>query len=207
MTKTMGHDEHVIHDGKYVGNFEGLYQHYEFPWNQNREIYRTDKALALNLIRKYSFKKVIELGCGFGFLTKSIYDLGVESTGIDISPTAIRKAKLMHPECNFLCGDITDFNLFQNIDFECIIMPEITWYVLPQLESFLSYMKSHHSNAMLIHILSTYPPGVQQYGCDKFTNLQEILAYFDLNYEEYGEIFYKDAKGGARTYFAAFLSS
>jgi hypothetical protein len=38
----------------------------------------------------------------------------------------------------------------------------------------------------LIHLLATYEPGVQKYGADKFTNLDEIIKYFNLEYLEYG---------------------
>ena len=35
--------------------------------------------------------KVIEIGCGFGILTKQLSTLGFEAYGTDISPTAIKK--------------------------------------------------------------------------------------------------------------------
>lgn len=69
-------------------------------------------------------------------------------------------------------------------------MAEITWYVLDDLDKFLERLKQYANQAkepvFLIHLLATYELGVQKYGADKFTNLDEIIKYFDLEYLEYG---------------------
>lgn len=146
---------------------------------------------------------MLELGCGLGYFTQAIYKTGVSATGIDISPTAIMEAQKLHPNCNFIASDILDFSIYENIKPDCIVMAEVTWYLIDNLDKFLAYLKEK-SKILLIHSLTTYPPGVQKYGTDKFTCLKEILSYFDLDYEEYGEIFYKE-DCSTRTFFSAFL--
>lgn len=135
-------EDYVIKDGKFIGEFEKLYQNCEEPWNQiSGEMFRTDKAVILNLITKYNRKNIVEIGCGLGSFTKRIFDLGVNVTGVDISTTAIKKAKEKYPDINFLVGDILDFYIYEKINPDCIVMAEITWYVLDKLDIFLNFLR------------------------------------------------------------------
>lgn len=214
------YQDYVIKDGKLVGEFEQMYKDYEDPWEQTtRETCRSEKAIALNLIKKYRFSNIVELDCGLGHFSKQISDLGVTLTAVDISETAVQKAKKLYPQCTFVVADILEFDKYYTHDTDCIIMSEITWYVLDKLDVFIESLKNKakertvapnasssspgQGGIYLIHLLSTYPEGVQKYGADKFTNLKEILAYFSLDYEEYGECIYKDLDLTPRTYFLA----
>lgn len=42
----------------------------------------------------------------------------------------------------------------------------------------------------VFHSLAIYPPGVQKYGNEYFTDLKGILSYFEswVDYKEFGEI-------------------
>ena len=89
------------------------------------------------------------------------------------------------------------------------LMAEITWYVLPQLKSFIEQLQNMREEMnepiFLIHLLTTYADGVQKYGSDYFTDLEGILNYFSLNYVEFGYIvggIEYDAKSRG-TYFVA----
>lgn len=82
-----------------VSHFEEMYQDHADPWEQTtREEFASEKAVALNSIRKVGASRVLELGCDFGHYTAKIAALGVEAIGVDISPTAIEKAKTLHPQ-------------------------------------------------------------------------------------------------------------
>jgi trans-aconitate methyltransferase len=79
-----------------------MYRDFDDPWEQTtREKWASEKAVALNLIQKLKVKRAIELGCGLGHYTKKIANLGVETMDIDVSNTAIEKAKSNYPACNF----------------------------------------------------------------------------------------------------------
>lgn len=196
------YQDYVIKDGKLVGEFEEMYRDFDDPWEQTtREEWASEKAAALNLIQRLKAKKVIELGCGLGHYTKKIENLGVETMGIDVSRTAIEKAKSYYPACSFVVGDILDFSIYRDFRPDVIVMAEITWYVLDKLDRFIEFLKTEMPNAYLIHLLTTYPDGVQQYGRDKFTNLQQIMTYFGAQYMEWGEISYPEMEGCKRTYF------
>jgi SAM-dependent methyltransferase len=200
------YQDYVIKDGQLVGEFEQMYQDFDDPWEQStREEWASEKAVALHLIKKLRAQKVIELGCGLGRFTKKIADLGVEVIGVDVSETAIIKAKANYPNCNFIVGDILEFDIYRRYRPDIIVMAEITWYVLDQLDEFIQFMRSEFPDAYLIHLLTTYPEGVQKYGREKFTDLKGIMSYFKAHYAEWGEISYPEMDGCRRTYFAGQL--
>jgi len=201
-TKYPRYQDYVIKDGKLVGEFEEMYRDFDDPWEQTtREEWASEKAVTLNLIRKLKAGKVVELGCGLGHFTNKIYNLGVQAIGVDVSPSAIKRAKLSYPKCTFVVADILDFNIYRDIKPEIIIMAEITWYVLEKLDKFINFLRTEMPNSYLIHLLTTYPLGVQKYGTEKFTNLEQIMSYFGAYYLEWGEMSYPEMDGCKRTYF------
>lgn len=52
--------------------------------------------------------KILDLGCGAGYDSKILKNLGAKVVGIDISDKLIEIAKKEVPECKFFVGDITD---------------------------------------------------------------------------------------------------
>ena len=205
------YQDYVIKEGKLVGEFDEMYQDFDDPWHQStREAFASEKAVGINLIQhlknKFQIQTVVELGSGFGDYTARIAELGVKAIGIDISPTAIEKAKLRHASqiqksgnLEFFVSEFVNFERLKELKPDVILMPEITWYVLDQLVGFREYLKKELPNTFLIHMLMTYVPGVQVYGREYFTNLKEILAFFDMFYLESGLV--NVPTGGARTWF------
>jgi SAM-dependent methyltransferase len=199
MEKMMKYQDYVIKDGKFVGEFDLMYKEFSDPWEQSKEIYATDNAIVINLIKRSHAKRIIELGCGLGHYTNLIAEqTGCTTLGVDISKTAILKAKLKYPNLDFIVGDILEKKIY---DFKpnFIVMAEITWYVLNKLDAFLTFYKNNMPNTFLIHVLTTYPPGVQKYGTDKFSNSKQIMNYFNMNFLEWGEVVLPE--GLTRNYF------
>jgi SAM-dependent methyltransferase len=187
------YQDYVIKDGQFIGEFEQLYKDFDDPWNHTMEGYAegvipTDKAIAIQFLRKIKARRVLELGCGLGQFTNEIQQSGFDVLGLDVSETAIAKAKNSYPECQFKTADILDFHLYKQFRPDVVVMAEITWYVLDKLDHFISHMRENYRDVYLIHMLVSYPIGAQEYGRDKFTSLDEIMSYFDMNYIEWGEV-------------------
>ena len=203
MAKYDRYQDYVIKDGKLVGEFEQMYKDFDDPWEQSeREKYASEKSVCINLVEAFERQNVIELGCGFGQLTDRLRKICPNTTGLDISQTAIKKAKKRYPKCDFRISKFLDFDLLRSLQPDCIVMAEITWYVLDDLDRFLEFLKKEMPNTLLIHLLTTYPKGEQKYGVDKFTTLSEIKDYFGMKYFEWGEIEKTEMNGCKRTYFA-----
>jgi SAM-dependent methyltransferase len=191
------YQDYVIKDGKFVGDFEGMYQNFEDPWLQSVDDNRYDsgRVFVKNWIKRISTKQTVrscEIGCGFGFITSDLTKEGINCIGTDISPTAIEKAKKIHSECKFEVADFNDFEFYKKEKINVFMMVEITWYVLSQLKSFIENLRNmreqRNESIFLIHLLTTYADDAQKYGCDYFTDLEGILNYFSLNYVEDGYI-------------------
>lgn len=203
MTKFEKYQDYVIKDGKLVGEFDQMYKDFDDPWEQStRELFASAKAVCLNLVESFQCQKVIELGCGFGQFTDRLKKICPSVSGLDISPTAIDVARKRYPNCDFHVSKFPDLELIRTLGPDCIVMAEITWYVLDDLDNFLAFLKNEMPDTLLIHMLMTYSAGEQKYGADKFTNLTEIKDYFGMNYIEWGEVESAEMGGGKRTYFA-----
>ena len=54
---------------------------------------------------------VADVGCGPGYVTRHLHDLGVDAFGIDRSPEMIAIARQDHPDLGFEVGSMTDLPL------------------------------------------------------------------------------------------------
>ncbi|MEI7056453.1 class I SAM-dependent methyltransferase [Nocardioides sp. CCNWLW239] len=54
---------------------------------------------------------VADVGCGPGYITRHLQDLGVDAFGIDLSPEMIAIARRDHPDLGFEVGSMTDLPL------------------------------------------------------------------------------------------------
>jgi SAM-dependent methyltransferase len=189
MSNSSNYHDYVIKDGYFIGDFEGLYKNFSDPWDQleqhknNGEKKKLILALCNHLKNKFGFKSIVDIGCGLGHLTNDLSNAGFNATGIDISLTAIEKAKNTYSSVNFEVGTLLDFEKFSS---EIILMSDVTWYSLDNLDCFVKKLKARKEPTALVHLLTTYPVGEQKYGVDKFTNLEEILKYYNLKYIDQG---------------------
>lgn len=186
------YQDYVIKDGKLVGEFDRMYQDFDDPWDQTvRERYQSQKAVGINLLRRLgenpSCRRVLELGCGLGDYTARIAAAGLDAIGMDVSETAIEKARNRYSEIEFLTADITEFERIKSLRPDVIVMAEITWYILDHLRDFLKFLKKELPNTLVLHLLVTYPRGQQKYGADYFTDLDGIIQFFDMHVLEAGE--------------------
>lgn len=202
----MKYQDFVIKNGVLIGKFEEMYQTFSDPWEQSkREKFALEKKIALQLIKENQHKSPLEIGCGHGHFTNELCKIAGNASGIDISKTAIQTAKNLYPNCNFYDSNISDIDTIKLINPDCIMLVEITWYVLDHLDSFKKEIYKHFSkkNIGFFHSLMTYKPGEQQYGKDFFTCGEEINEYFSdiIEILDFGEIGKKEYGGGKRTFF------
>ena len=98
MKKRKDYQDYVIKDGKFLGNFEEMYEKVEDPWNQSIDK-NIEKSLSrqavINFIDRNDIKSLVEFGCGLGNTTNFLHSQsGIKITGLDISKSAIRKSKI-----------------------------------------------------------------------------------------------------------------
>jgi SAM-dependent methyltransferase len=204
MPKYERYQDYAIRDGRLIGEFEQMYRDFADPWHQTaHDQFASEKAVGINLLSRlkatHGIGKVVDLGCGLGHYSSRMAAIGLDVVGIDVSATAIEKARSLYGRSvEFVGGRFEDFPAIATNRPDVIVMAEITWYVLDHLRSFIDFCKLRLPNTFLLHLLTTYPPRSQQYGTKWFTSLPEIENYFGMRYLESGEIHYA---GGAKTWF------
>jgi SAM-dependent methyltransferase len=72
---------------------------------------RASLALFAELVRDIGGGPVADLGCGPGYVTRHLNDLGVDAFGIDLSPEMIAIARRDYPDLRFDVGTMTDLDL------------------------------------------------------------------------------------------------
>lgn len=171
------YQDYVIKDGKFVGKFEEMYRKFDDPWHQseekNNQISYARNITLLN-IGRWKPRSLIEFGCGLGYYTRMIDAFGVDVTGVDISETAIAKARELWPGVKFERDDIMNVRRFAGAD--AVLFAEITWYILPNLGKIMAELQEHFAGKLLFHNLVFYKGG-QQYGRELFTTLDEFIEY------------------------------
>lgn len=193
------YQDYVIKDGQLVADFNGLYRDFEDPWHQSRSdhLHDTRRQVAISWCERLrsiegseKVSRVVEVGCGFGFMTNRLREMGFASVGVDIAENAIDLARSKNPASTFMVYGIENEGLLRDLDPDIVVMAEVTWYVLDHLAGFTARLRDFASQrerpTYLIHLLTTYAPGVQKYGREFFTDLDGILNFFELEYLEAG---------------------
>lgn len=105
---------------KYYDDHEGAYRTIkekgEFGW-QTPTLEEFNKAREAELITSIvsnhftstSGKKALDLGCGTGPTAHTLHSLGFQTTGIDVSPTAIELARKLNSEISFEVADVLTY--------------------------------------------------------------------------------------------------
>ncbi|WP_086819014.1 class I SAM-dependent methyltransferase [Allokutzneria sp. NRRL B-24872] len=68
-------------------------------------------AAFAELIRSDGGGPVADVGCGPGHVTAHLRGLGVDATGIDLSPAMVEIARAEHPDARFEVGSMTELDL------------------------------------------------------------------------------------------------
>lgn len=173
------YQDYVIKDGKFIGKFEEMYKMFDDPWHQKENLGMFySKMLTPVTLRQHGIKRVLEMGCGLGaftnYLKVSVPDCSI--AGMDISETAIAKAKASYPEMEFYGGGVLQFSENPDMGFEAVIFSEIMWYILADLDSAIKNLSEKFQNKLVI-VNQAFYKGEQEYGNEFFTCLDEMVRY------------------------------
>ena len=97
-------------DGAFRGDFEGMYLNIADPLGHELNKSSLNNRIFIDIIfdGDNHFERILDLGCGLGGLLNLVTttNKGGYSLGLDISCTAITKARDLYPALNFQCIDI-----------------------------------------------------------------------------------------------------
>ena len=194
--------DYVFKTGKngklnFVGDFEGLYKDKVDPWGQRGadarlgDYYafsRTNLVNAVKLLAGISGKNIdiLEVGCGFGYvaaeLQKGLSEKG-NVTGMDISHTAITKAKTLFSDLEFITGDICSKKLKINDKFDVVIMSQILWYILERLPCVFENVSNLLKKDGYLVFVNAFLKE-QKYGKNIIDGFDGLARYILMNYSD-----------------------
>ncbi len=179
----------------FVGDFEAFYKNESDPWGQEgtdsrlNEYYAFSRSNLLNIISSLvnSEEKsidILEVGCGLGYVLSKL-DVGlpanIKVAGMDISPTAIEKAKSLFPLLEFIVGDICSEHLKVENKYYIVIMSQILWYILEKLPQVFTNIDSLLKNDGFLIFVNAFLKE-QKYGTEIIDGFDGLLRYVCLNY-------------------------
>jgi len=184
----------------FQGDFEGYYQNHSDPWDQNStdsdisEYYKESRLKLLKVIKGIkSNKNILEIGCGLGLVTNML-DKELENSiisGVDISSTAIHKAKAQYSNISFYEGDIADRKFKSEGQYDVVILNEMLWYVLEDLDLVINNIyEILNTNGSLIITMAFLND--QQYGKEIINGYSGLLEYCKLRISSLFKIISKD---------------
>lgn len=115
-------------------NYERLDMAYKLgdPWNMESRMEQSRFA-ATNALLEKSFGRVgslLEIGCGEGHQTQCFAKLADEVYGIDVSPTAVERARKRLPQAQFAAADIHGQPWGdQRHRFDLVVACEVLYYI------------------------------------------------------------------------------
>ena len=107
------------------------------PYNYGRsEEERIKRERIADLLEGRRYERILSVGCGEGYQSGFLSSLGESLLGIDISKTAVKRARKMHqdnPSVSFMHADALTFRTEET--FDLITCCDVLYYMsLPQIE-------------------------------------------------------------------------
>lgn len=88
----------------FVGNFDEMYKNEDIhnydSWFQE-DVTHLGKQLSLVILNNYNFDTILDIGCGKGAFTHLLKKMNNNVMGIDVSETAVKKARAKYKNIEF----------------------------------------------------------------------------------------------------------
>lgn len=158
-----------------------MYRDIADPWGCETGKSSLNNEIFLDIIfdANRRFDKILDIGCGLGGLLNAVKqrNQGGYVLGVDVSRTAIQKAKERYPELHFDCRNIAKERLEEG-DFDLVVLSEVLWYILDDLPSFFSRVAAMLRPAGLLAI-HQYFPAEQRFGRERIDGLPGFLQFME----------------------------
>ncbi|HEU5331681.1 MAG TPA: class I SAM-dependent methyltransferase [Actinocrinis sp.] len=121
--------------------------------------------------------RVVEVGCGSGRITAHLAGLGLDASGIDLSPAMVEQARRHHPDLEFKVGQMTALDLPPGA-----VVGLVAWYSLihiPPAEHPAVFTGFRRALAPGGHLLLAFQAG------DERRHITDAYGHSDLSYDMY----------------------
>lgn len=196
----------VFCDGKFVGKFEEMYQQVKDPWHQQQVATGTKYDLILALTRRRSYSAVLDIGSALGMFTNRLRQAQPQArlAGIDVSQTAVAKARQAYPEIDFQPMDILTGLSFSDDSFDLIMMVEVLWYVLRDVDRVMNELRRVLAPGGHICIALDMPEN--PVGKEVIGNADDLIRLVSQVFEVLEVVHFQDRRIGSNNYFVFAMS-
>jgi SAM-dependent methyltransferase len=101
------------------------------PWKlETSEFERAKYEAEIAALRGHRYRRVLEIGCGAGWFTRSLASIADQIVAIDISPTAIGRARTSGLDSvDFRVANIMEYNVRAEAPWDLVVMNETICYL------------------------------------------------------------------------------
>ncbi|MEW6295905.1 MAG: class I SAM-dependent methyltransferase [Candidatus Diapherotrites archaeon] len=151
---------------------------YERIWEKDPVARWSKKEIneTMEMIRPFLKNDCLDVGCAYGLITNELNKI-VPAQGIDISRTAVKKAKKNYPHVKFRQGSVTDIP-FPGNSFSTIFAGEVIEHVPDTKKMFSEFRRVLKKNGNIIIIAPEF---------NFLKNLIVALFYWEKIYDPLGE--------------------
>ena len=174
---------------KFIGKFNEMYQREDvedFDSWFSSDLTHLPKLISLAILNRYNFKNILDFGCGKGSFTHILKKRNNYVLGLDISKTAIKKAKVNY-------GNKIDFMVIQDNDFTSFVQKQkfdltIILETLSYIENWRKAIKDISKFSIYIYITLYIPANpigfVKSFqelidAIENYFNIEEKIIYND----------------------------
>lgn len=188
-TRSTDYHDYIFKDGKLVGKFDDMYNYSrEIPWHQDETSYSIFSNIDIVILQQYQYQSICEIGCGLGYVSNRLNKELTSKDGgrptvteIDVSQTAINKAKSLFPEVRFICSDLLKERPLLGEYFDLVMIKEVFWYVCNNLKQFLQNVVALIKDDGFLYISQSFPEEKKWVGqeiIDSPDRLKSILLQY-----------------------------
>jgi 2-polyprenyl-3-methyl-5-hydroxy-6-metoxy-1,4-benzoquinol methylase len=101
---------------------------------------RTRRAFvkSFHFLRHARGRRVLDIGCGGGFMVRALARLGADASGLDINEGGIAYARAHFPMCKFYCESLADFAA-RRLAFDFVLTTDLLEH-LPGVDEFMKML-------------------------------------------------------------------
>ncbi len=205
--RSADYHDYVFKDGRFVGQFEEMYRHAEeMPWHQDKTAYGIfsdlDVAILGHFDRRHQFRSACDAGCGLGYFTNRIAtevfgERHVPVTGLDISETAVAKARRRFPALEFhACNLLEDELGGHRGRYDLVVAKELIWYVVDEAERLFSRLGAMTQG--FIYVAQSFPETPDYHGKALFPDARALETWLARRFRLVYCVVEKDSQYGFR---------
>lgn len=158
-----GYHKYVFDEAarKLVGDFEGMYSSEEaegFDSWLSADLRAMRHKITSAVLSEYNFNLILEVGCGKGYAASALKKANNKVVAVDVSPTAIRKAKASFPDIDFRVLDASKIGTLKD-HFDLIAFQAVFAY-LPDWQSVLGTSASMTQYCLASEYIPPNPIGM-----------------------------------------------